>query len=200
MFLEFVGSERADEAFIDYKNKNIELWGKFEDGDLSIKEIQYQRFDYMSKKYDIDVEPMVLNDDYLRRFVNFSEIDENNLKLLKSLMDAGYAVIIVSNGIEKIQNERFKIINLFDYMHDYITSETAGEPKPGTPIFEIAHDKANRVLDYELKKEEICMIGDSKNADIKGAENYGIVSCWITDEEAKNAYKTFAECVKQFIE
>lgn len=71
MFLEFVGSERADEAFIDYKNKNIELWGKFEDGDLSIKEIQYQRFDYMSKKYDIDVEPMVLNDDYLRRFVNF---------------------------------------------------------------------------------------------------------------------------------
>ena len=114
-------------------------------------------------------------------------------------MDSGYAVIIVSNGIEKIQNERFKRINLFDYMHNYITSETAGEPKPGLAIFEIAHGMANKELGYELRKDQICMIGDSKNADIKGADNYGIRSCWITDEIAENAYRTFADSVKQFI-
>ncbi len=199
MFSDLIDPERADEAFIDYKDKNIELWGKFEDGNITIKEIQHQRFDYMSKKYGIDEEPMVLNNDYLSRFVNLSAIEETNLRLLKSLMDSGYAVIIVSNGIEKIQNERFKRINLFDYMHNYITSETAGEPKPGLAIFEIAHGMANKALGYELRKDQICMIGDSKNADIKGADNYGIRSCWITDEIAENAYRTFADSIKQFI-
>ncbi len=199
MFSDFISPEKADEAFIDYKNKNIELWGKFEDGSITIKEIQFQRFEYMSKKYGINEEPMVLNNDYLSRFVNYSAIEEINLRLLKTLMDSGYAVIIVSNGIEKIQNERFKRINLFDYMHDYITSETAGEPKPGLPIFEIAHCMANKALGYELRKDQICMIGDSRNADIKGADNYGINSCWITDEVSENAYRTFADSVKQFI-
>ena len=59
--------------------------------------------------------------------------------------------------------------------------------------------EANKALGYELRKDQICMIGDSKNADIKGADNYGIRSCWITDEIAENAYRTFADSIKQFI-
>jgi 2-haloacid dehalogenase len=199
MFTELVGPEKADYAVTDYKNKNIELWSKFENGGITIKEIQYQRFEYMSQKYGIREEPWKLNDEYLSRFVRFTEIDEDNLKLLKSLIDAGYAVIIVSNGIETIQKQRFTKINLFEYIHDYITSETAGEPKPGLAMFEIAHGMANRVLGYQLRKDEICMIGDSKNADIKGAQLYGIGYCWITNEKAENSYKTFADSVKLFI-
>lgn len=173
----------------NYKEKNKKLWSSFERKEIDIPTIVKTRFTHIKKLYpEFTSDPDLLNEEYLDNFVETTEIEEEIVDLLHQLKEKGYKLIIVSNGIHNIQTRRIGRLGLFDVIDDFVTSEEAGAPKPATNMFELAHQKIEKISGRTISKEEILMIGDSYNADIIGSQNYGIASCWVSNGETSNKH------------
>ncbi|CZR35731.1 uncharacterized protein FPRO_00146 [Fusarium proliferatum ET1] len=86
-----------------------------------------------------------------------------SIETLRSLRKNGYRTAIITNGPTEIQIEKAKAIGVFDLVECVITSQDAGHPKPDVRIFQYALEK------LEVKPDDAHMVGDSVEADIKGA-------------------------------
>ena len=108
-------------------------------------------------------------------------------------------VCIITDLTAEIQYRKIKKLKLTNLIDFIVTSEEAGIEKPSRNIFELALKKIN------LKKSEICMIGDNYEKDIVGGLNLGIKSFWfnlkaenIVENDNQNinkinSYKTLIE-------
>ena len=94
---------------------------------------------------------------------------------MKYLSEKNYKLAIITNGIKEVQIPRIKNSKINMYIETIIISEEVGASKPNPLIFEKALEK----LEYRGEKNKVIMIGDSQTADIKGANNFEIDSCWI---------------------
>lgn len=79
-----------------------------------------------------------------------------------------YQLHIITNGFEEVQSRKMKSSNIDHYFNQVITSESVGVKKPNPRVFEYALNIAN------ASKENSIMIGDSIEADIEGALNFGL--------------------------
>ncbi|KAG7437724.1 Glyceraldehyde 3-phosphate phosphatase [Fusarium oxysporum f. sp. raphani] len=84
---------------------------------------------------------------------------------LRRLRNNGYRTAIITNGPTESQIEKAKAIGIFDLVERVITSQEVGHPKPEVRIFQYALEK------LEVQPHCAYMIGDSVEADIKGAVN-----------------------------
>ncbi|PCD44711.1 hypothetical protein AU210_000167 [Fusarium oxysporum f. sp. radicis-cucumerinum] len=88
-----------------------------------------------------------------------------SIQTLRRLRDNGYRTAIITNGPTESQIEKVKAIGVFDLVERVITSQEVGHPKPDVRIFQYALEK------LEVQPHCAYMIGDSVEADIKGAVN-----------------------------
>ncbi|KAF4445222.1 Had-superfamily subfamily variant 1 [Fusarium acutatum] len=86
-----------------------------------------------------------------------------SIQILTRLRENGYRTSIVTNGPTESQIEKSKDIGVFDLVECVITSQEAGHPKPDVRIFQHVMEK------LDVKPENTYMVGDSVEADIKGA-------------------------------
>ena len=77
----------------------------------------------------------------------------------------------------QIQYRKIKKLNLDKYINYIVTSEEAGKEKPHQYIFMLCLDKMH------LNKNDVCMVGDSFNKDIKGALSLGMNAYWINSNK-----------------
>ncbi|KAF5611926.1 had-superfamily protein [Fusarium subglutinans] len=91
-----------------------------------------------------------------------------SIQILTSLRKNGYRTAIITNGPTESQIEKAKAIRVFDLVECVITSEEAGHPKPDVSIFHHALEKLG------VEPDNAYMVGDSVEADIKGALDAGI--------------------------
>lgn len=77
--------------------------------------------------------------------------------------------------------------------NDFV-SEKIGHSKPTREFFDECYQET-QVSDLS----ELMMIGDSLSADIKGANNYGIKTCWF-DKEIKGSENTVDYTVNHLLE
>jgi FMN phosphatase YigB (HAD superfamily) len=75
---------------------------------------------------------------------------------------------IITNGFKEVQYEKIHKSELSKYFRKIFISEEIGAQKPGRKIFEHAIKSMN------APKKSTLMIGDSWEADIVGAMNFGI--------------------------
>ena len=61
-----------------------------------------------------------------------------------------------------------------DYFEWVITSEDAGARKPSLAFFSYALERC------KLRKDEIIFVGNQRNTDIRGANDYGIECIWLS--------------------
>lgn len=80
---------------------------------------------------------------------------------------------VVTDLTAQIQLHKWNKLNLGKYMDFLVSSEEAGTEKPAKGIFELALSKLN------LNTEEVIMIGDNFDKDIKGAQIMGITAYFI---------------------
>ncbi|KAF5578265.1 hypothetical protein FPCIR_11668 [Fusarium pseudocircinatum] len=85
------------------------------------------------------------------------------IQTLRSLRQNGYRTAIITNGPTESQIEKAKDIGVFDLVECVITSEEAGHPKPDVRIFQYAMENLG------VEPDNAFMVGDSVEADIKGA-------------------------------
>jgi putative hydrolase of the HAD superfamily len=74
---------------------------------------------------------------------------------------------------------KMSVCNLNPYFENVIISEDVGINKPDRRIFEYALSKAN------ASKEESIMIGDSLEADVRGALDFGIKAIYFNPLKAE---------------
>ncbi|MBU2046944.1 MAG: HAD-IA family hydrolase, partial [Bacteroidetes bacterium] len=79
-----------------------------------------------------------------------------------------YKLHLISNGFKESTEYKVKNTNLTPYFQNVIISEVLGINKPDKAIFQYAIDKAKASTQQSL------MIGDSIEADVRGALNFGM--------------------------
>ena len=149
---------------------NIQFWKMYREETITKEELRYQRLKAAFDAINYKISDKVINrlaDDYINYLSTFPHVFEGTFEILDYLKSK-YQLHIITNGFQEIQHKKMRISKLLPYFKEIITSESVGLKKPNPKVFEYA------LLVSKAKKYESIMIGDSIEADIEGAINFGI--------------------------
>ncbi|MEA4935904.1 MAG: YjjG family noncanonical pyrimidine nucleotidase [Paludibacter sp.] len=158
-----------DEFFTIYAKKNIELWEAYGKGEITKDFLMAERFRYPLSKMGVDDEQLAaeIGHQYLDILPTQTALMPDAIEVLEYLKSK-YSLSIISNGFTEVQYKKLKSCGIGHYFSHVILSEEANALKPDKKIFEYALQLNNAL------PEEAIMIGDSYEADIKGAQNANI--------------------------
>jgi putative hydrolase of the HAD superfamily len=149
---------------------NHACWRLYEVDAITHQQLRYNRlrqsFDAIAFVID-DLRIEQIADDYINLLPEFNNLFEDALDTLDYLKKK-YSLHIITNGFAATQFKKIHNSKLTDYFRTVTNSETAGAKKPSPVIFQHALDVAGAI------KEKSIMIGDSLNADIQGAHDFGM--------------------------
>lgn len=158
------------EFLATYIPLNLKYWKLYREEKVSKEELRYKRLknSFDAVNYEIsDLSIDKLADDYIENLANFNHLFEGTFELLDYLKEK-YTLHIITNGFEEIQSKKMINSKIYHYFDQIITSESVGVKKPNPRVFNFALETA------KANKENSVMIGDSLEADIKGALDVGL--------------------------
>ena len=155
-----------DEYFNIYAKKNLELWEIYGKGEITKEFLNIERFKHPMLQKGIDDHELAVKtgDQFLELLPSKTKLIPYAIELLDYL-SAKYPLTIVSNGFVDVQYKKMRSSNLEHYFDHVVLSEAAKALKPNKRIFEYALQLNN------ANAPEAIMIGDSFEADIRGAQN-----------------------------
>jgi putative hydrolase of the HAD superfamily len=167
--LEDIGLHSA-ELFIEmYTRNNHQLWADYHTGKITKDELREARFKRTFIELGVHPEaiPEGFEDAYVRLCPTKTNLFPHARETLQYLQSK-YTLHLISNGFKESSEFKIGNTNIGGYFEHIIISEVVGVNKPDKAIFEYALNLAG------AKKEESLMIGDSLEADVYGALNFGI--------------------------
>ncbi len=167
------GIQSFEELLTVFMELNTQMWDQYDLGIIQRDIIRYQRFHRILLALGVDDYQLSLS--MSSDYVSLSPTKKNLLPNAKTVLDylaGNYRMLIITNGFEDIQHTKLSSSGISNYFDKVITSETAGHKKPAKEIFDYALSVGN------FKTEEVIMIGDNLNTDIKGALNASIDSVY----------------------
>jgi putative hydrolase of the HAD superfamily len=120
------------------------------------------------------------NEIYWNIFINNMNLDNEALLFLQKCQNLKINICIVTDMTAIIQIKKLQKLNVVKYIKYLVTSEEVGIEKPNHKIFQTALNKLN------LSSQEVIMIGDNEEKDIKGAQFLGIKSYKILIKNSNN--------------
>jgi putative hydrolase of the HAD superfamily len=158
------------EGFLEiYVPLNLAFWKRYRENRISKKELRYQRlrqaFDALSFPIE-DTTIHKLSKDYIRYLSSYNNLINNTVEVL-SYLNPRYALHIITNGFEEIQEKKLTNGGIRHFFNQVVNSEMAGVKKPHPGIFQLALERAGVTPEVSL------MIGDNLEADILGAKAVG---------------------------
>jgi putative hydrolase of the HAD superfamily len=103
------------------------------------------------------------------------KLEKDTIPCLEALQKGNYKMGIISNaGDDRDVQQLAKRFSIDPYFELVLTSAACGYRKPHQRIFELALEYFN------VRAEEVAMVGDTLNADILGANQMDMYSIWIT--------------------
>jgi 2-haloacid dehalogenase len=178
----------VDALFHQYQAINVALWRQFEQGLVSKDFLKVERFRSTFAANGVALDPEAASVTYLESLSETVVLIDGAIDLCKTLAAIG-EVGIITNGVEYIQNRRIASSGLREYISFVATSEACGYAKPDVRFFEYAVNMARPVT-----KPEIVIVGDRLDADILGANRYGIDSCWFNPDRLANESAAIPSC------
>jgi FMN phosphatase YigB (HAD superfamily) len=121
-------------------------------------------------------------DIYWSTFLPKMEIRQGCLAFLSAMQPRPTA--IVTDLTARIQFEKVTKLGLKAHVQAIVTSEEVGHEKPHADVFTLAAQKLG------LKPQQLCMIGDSWDRDIKGALQLGMPCFWYCDSQENRENST----------
>lgn len=166
-----------------YMPINLKYWRLYREDKVSKTNLRYGRlkdtFDAMN--YQISDNLIIkMSEDYIKYLPNYNHLFEDTIEVLEYLSKK-YQLHIITNGFEEVQNLKMQKSGILKYFKEIITSESVGVKKPNAKVFEFAISKAKTTVNDSL------MIGDSLEADILGALNYGMSAIHFTSDVKPNS-------------
>lgn len=164
-----------------YSPINFEFWRSYRNNEISKEALRYGR---LKKSFDalgmtvVDETIMNLSNDYITHLPDHNHLFQGTIELLEYLKPK-YNLHIITNGFEEVQHKKLSNSGISDYFDVVVTSEMAGVKKPNSKIFNLALDLA------KAQPNESVMIGDSYEADIEGANAYGMHSIFFDQNRSQ---------------
>ena len=167
--LEELGLASAEAFISTYTENNHSLWADYHVGKITKETLRAERFSRTFIQLGVHPEkiPQQFEDDYVRITPTKTNLFLGSEKVLAYLQKK-YSLHIISNGFKESTLTKMEVSGLNPYFTNVIISEDVGINKPDKAIFEYALDKAKAL------KHESIMIGDSIEADIRGAQGFGM--------------------------
>ncbi|MDG1658939.1 MAG: YjjG family noncanonical pyrimidine nucleotidase [Crocinitomicaceae bacterium] len=155
-----------------YKKINADLWYQYAKGRITKDELRTKRFRDTFAHFDVKSEELTskMADGYINLSPYQTRLFPNALETLTALKEDNFELHIITNGFKEVQFIKLEKSGLLPYFDIILCSEEVGRNKPARIVFDTALERAN------AKVSESIMIGDSYEADIKGAENAGMRS------------------------
>ncbi|MBS1526699.1 MAG: YjjG family noncanonical pyrimidine nucleotidase [Bacteroidetes bacterium] len=167
--LKDLGLLSADLFIETYTRHNHRLWAEYHLGRITKDELREARFKqtFLDLGMHPDVIPVGFEDHYVRLCPTKTNLFPDAHETLQYLQ-AKYTLHLISNGFRESTELKISGTNLARYFQNIIISEIVGVNKPDKAIFQHALDLSTAA------KHESLMIGDSLEADVYGALNFGM--------------------------
>jgi putative hydrolase of the HAD superfamily len=164
-----LGLLSAAEFIAKYTENNHSLWAQYHLGLISKDLLRAERFrkTFIELGVHPDRVPHQFEEDYVKISPTKTNLFAGARKVLAYLQKK-YELHIISNGFKETTLTKMDLSGLNPYFSNVIISEEVGVNKPDKAVFQYAIDKA------KARIEESIMIGDSLEADIYGAQNFGM--------------------------
>lgn len=166
---------------------NNELWTELECGSIEKADIYKQRFRKIFNKLNITADFNAFEEDFRKEMRCIAEKIDGADELLRYL-SSKYPVYTASNASRFQQEVRLKNSGLLKYLSGMFTSEEIGFQKPAKEFFYACTQEL-----YPINPSQIIMIGDSVDADIIGAKNFGIKTIWFNYNKASYENYNFTD-------
>lgn len=165
------GLEFASPMFEVFTTVNDGLWQQVERGELTVEKLWKIRWNLIFDRIGIcgDGEKF---EKLFHSKLEKSHIPVSGAKEILETLAGRYRLFAASNAPSGQQEYRLEKAGMLGYFEGLFISGEIGETKPSRAFF----DKCISLSGG--KRDEIMMIGDSLSADIAGAMNAGIGSCW----------------------
>jgi 2-haloacid dehalogenase len=177
-----------DGLFPQYQAINLALWKEFEAGSVSKDFLKVERFRRTFAQNALDLDPETASHLYLESLSDTVVLIDGARQVCEALSAIG-EVGIITNGVEHIQQRRIASSGLRDHISFVSTSEACGYAKPDSRFFDYAAKMAR-----SFAKHETVIVGDRLDADILGANRFGIDSCWFNPGRLANASEAVPTC------
>ena len=167
--LESIGLTSPDLFIETYTRNNHRLWAQYHVGEISKDELRDARF--KATFVDLGLHPDLMPADFEDAYVKLCPTKTNlfpHAHETLAYLQSKYTLHLISNGFKESTEIKVAGTNLSPYFQNIIISEVVGVNKPDPLIFQHAIDLAGTT------KEESLMIGDSIEADIRGALAFGM--------------------------
>jgi YjjG family noncanonical pyrimidine nucleotidase len=154
-------------AFHETFNKvNEELWYLYDRNLIGSEVIREERFKKILEPFQLNDAALMagLSHDYLHNCPRKGTLLSGSLEVLDYLHDR-YALSLITNGFEEIQNIKLASGKIAHYFDHIITSQKAGSKKPAREIFDYALGLHGHGSQHAI------MVGDNLLTDIAGAKN-----------------------------
>lgn len=167
-----------EEYYKIFESVNDNLWALYRQGKLSKSELRVRRFEESFEKYNAPLagKGKMINYAYIDELPVYTRLIEGARELLEYLKEK-YEMAIITNGSREVQYRKIDKSGLAIYFKRIFTSDEIGAPKPKKAIFEYA------VKSMNARKRNSLMIGDSWEADIIGAMQYGIDQVYYSPDD-----------------
>ena len=164
-----LGLHSADLFIETYTRNNHQLWAEYHLGKINKETLRQTRFKktFLDLGVHPDVVPLAFEDDYVKLGPYKTNLFPHAHETL-AYLQSKYTLHLISNGFKESTEIKVSSTNLSGYFQNVIISEVVGVNKPDPLIFQHAVELAGTT------KNESIMIGDSIEADIRGALGFGM--------------------------
>jgi putative hydrolase of the HAD superfamily len=163
-----------------YKDINIKIWKEFEEGKITQKELKVDRFQRFLDRLGERRDAHLFADYFMSHLAEASYLFDGVVELIVELSKK-YRLVIVTNGLTRVQKHRVRESEIAHYFERIIISEEIGYKKPDPLIF-VEGLKGLEPVD----KSEMIIVGDSLTSDIPGGINFGIDTVWYNPSGKEN--------------
>lgn len=164
-----------------YIPRNQHYWKLYQVNQISHQDLRYYRLKDVFDALHFEVSDEIihqLSDDYIKYLPEYNHLFDGAIELLDYLKP-NYQLHIITNGFSEVQDKKLNNSNIGHYFETITNSELAGQKKPNPIIFDYALAIA------KASKEESIMIGDSFEADILGALDFGIDAIFFNENKTE---------------
>ncbi len=177
-----------NDFFTRYEPINKGLWDKYRNSEIKKQDLNIGRF--YNTFITVGFDNYNLAGNFAAEFVRINPYQKtlipHSIEVLEYLKQR-YNMHIITNGFTETQHIKIETSGLKPFFNKIFISEEVGYQKPRSAFFEYALKSCN------ARKKESLVIGDSLEADIKGAMEFGLDHVYFNPGNVSHTEKVFKE-------
>ena len=181
------------QQFMDIYNPiNVAYWKLYECNEIDQEALRVNRLKdaFEAINFSISIEEInTISHLFIEYLTSNNHLIEGTIETLDYLKD-NYKLHIITNGFSFVQEVKLQKSNLTDYFVTITNSELAGHKKPHENIFQYALTLAN------ASKNQSIMVGDSIEADVLGAINFGMKAVYFNPANEQVSHDSIVQIQK----